>query len=90
MYSSPVNLLAVFVQVLDIDELIKPRIEEERQKQANTAREEALENAIATVKQRLRDQQEVELTKTEDPSDMGDTTAQETTEGDKEEADGRS
>ncbi len=41
--------------MLDIDELIKPRIEEERRKQVDAAREEALEHAIATVKAKLQE-----------------------------------
>ena len=58
VYFKPYWLL--HFQVLDIDELVKPRIDEERAKQVEAAREEALDNAIATVKARLRDQMEQE------------------------------
>ena len=43
-----------------MDELMKPRLEEEKKKQVEQARVETLENAIAIVKQKIKDQQEAE------------------------------
>ena len=53
-------------QVLNIEELMKPKLEEEREKVVDAAREEALENAIALVKQRLKEQMELEQQAKED------------------------
>lgn len=43
-----------------MDELMKPKLDEERKKVVDAAREEALENAIALVKQKIREQIELE------------------------------
>ena len=45
---------------------MKPKLEEERTKVVDAAREEALENAIALVKQRLKEQMELEQQAKED------------------------
>ncbi len=47
-------------QILDMDKLIKSSLEEERQKILEQTQEEATENAIRTVKTRLKEQQEAE------------------------------
>ena len=44
--------------MLDIQELIKPRLAQEKEKQLDTAREEALEQAITTVKNKIREELE--------------------------------
>ena len=43
-----------------MDEFIKPKIEEERQRIVDQVREEATENAIITVRSKLKDQWEAE------------------------------
>ena len=43
-----------------MDKLMQPKIDEERKKIVDAAREEALENAIALVKQKIREQMELE------------------------------
>ena len=45
---------------MSIDELIKPRIEEERANKLELARQDALELAIQTVKTRIRERYEVD------------------------------
>ena len=45
---------------------MKPKLEEERRKVVEAAREEALENAIALVKQKVREQLELEQQAKED------------------------
>ncbi len=47
-------------KILDMDKLMQPKIDEERKKIVDAAREEALENAIALVKQKIREQMELE------------------------------
>ena len=49
-----------YFKVLDMDKLMQPKIDEERKKIVDAAREEALENAIALVKQKIREQMELE------------------------------
>lgn len=46
-----------------MDELIKPRMEAEKQKLVEAAREEALENAISAVKAKIKEEQELEKAK---------------------------
>lgn len=59
---------------------MKPKLEEERRKVVEAAREEALENAIALVKQKVREQLELEQQAKEDvvTSDAGGDTTRET------------
>ena len=45
-------------KVLSIDELIKPKLEEERASQLELAKQDAMEQAIQTVKSRIRDRYE--------------------------------
>ncbi len=46
------------LQVMDMDEIMKPKLEEERTRVVETARQEALESAIAQVKQKVEEQLE--------------------------------
>lgn len=43
-----------------MDVLIKPRLEEEKRKNIQQTKEEATENAITTVKQKIKEQMEAE------------------------------
>ena len=46
------------LKVLDIDELIKARMEEEKKKVVEAAREEAVENAIVVIKAKIKEELE--------------------------------
>ncbi|CAH1800212.1 unnamed protein product, partial [Owenia fusiformis] len=90
-------------QVLDINTLIKPRMEEERKTQLQRAKEESTENAIITIKQKIKDEieaaakeaeqqetnSEIEETVAETDADLEKTEDEETDqEKDKEPVDG--
>ena len=63
--------------VLNMDELIQPKLEEERANMLQQVRDEATENAIIMVKQRLKEQMDVEAAQKEE------TTEEEQAPGDK-------
>ena len=48
------------LQVLKVEELVKPRMAEEKRKMVQQVREETTEAAIATVKAKLKEQAEAE------------------------------
>ena len=52
-------------KVLDIDELMKPKFEDERKKIVEQARKEATEQAIVTVRNKLKEEQEQAMLKEE-------------------------
>jgi adenylate/nucleoside-diphosphate kinase len=52
-------------KVLDIDVLIKPKFEEEKKKIVDQARKEATEQAIGTVKAKLKEEQEAAMLREE-------------------------
>ncbi len=51
-------LVYYFIQVLDVNVLIKPRMEEHKAKQVELHKQEALESAIATVQAKIREKEE--------------------------------
>ena len=55
--------LSMFLQVLCIDDLIKPKLEEERANQIDLAKHDVVEQAIQTVKNRIRDRYEEDTSK---------------------------
>ena len=48
-------------QVLDVNDLIKSRMDTHKAKQIELAKQEALESAIATVRAKLREKEESKL-----------------------------
>lgn len=49
-----------WLQVLNMEKLIKPKLEEEKRKQLDTLRKEATDTAIVTVKTKLREELEAQ------------------------------
>ena len=70
----------LYLQVLDMDELIKVKLATEQQKQVEQAREEATENAISVVTQRLKEAAEAEAAQQEATAGSDDA-AEETAPG---------
>ena len=62
-----------FLQVLDMDVLIKPKMEEEKQKYIAEQKKEATENAISTVKMKIKEKMEAEQAAREAEGERGQT-----------------
>jgi F0F1-type ATP synthase membrane subunit b/b' len=52
-----------------MDELIKPKIEEEKDKMLQQVKDEAVENAIIAVKQRIKEQMDAEAAAKEETTE---------------------